>query len=383
MYKKFTSVILSVVLLLSIVGCGTKKPSKDVSSGSSEKNTSSDVQSTESNIDNSDNSAENTNNSSNDTSSAVKTVTTTIPKQKKPSADATGMKYEYSLEASQPLDKNEIKLGKYKYVWGDEFNGTTLDLTKWSLENDLFDIYDVMTTGPVEVKDGAMWLITSRYYDPSNGALKYSCPYHVITRDTMNFEHGYLEFRARVPLTTGMWPSVWFKSSQCGLFDSQALKTAQNRKYDIECNIFEVHGDFDKLKPNIHKWYGDGRHTQGVKYRTNYFFEDTTFLTQEYHIYGFEWNESEISMFVDGEKYNTFYLSMNFDNYSDMSGFIDNVWYLRIENDPISPGNSGADVLGRPRLDEYEPSDLPAIFAVDWIRLYQDPNDNLTKLFTK
>ncbi len=375
MFKKFGVIFLAIIMLISASGCDSnngdtsskKEKPNSSSSGIVDKNNSSDITST------TDDKSE---------SSKSNTVTTVVPKKERPTTEVASMKKEYTLEGDTTI-KDELKFGKYKYVWGDEFNGKTLDMNKWCLEDDLNDLWDVKTDYPVEMKDGCLNLIAKRYYDPNNDSIKFAQSIHVTTQNTMNFQHGYLEFRAKVPLKKGMWPSVWFKDVGCGLIDAEKIAESQNRPYHIECNVFEVHGDLDLLKPNIHKWYGPNNRAQAARIRTNYTFDDTTFLPEEYHVYGLLWTEEEISMFVDGEKYNTFDLSYNLDSKSDMSGFTDSFWYMRLENDIISAANTGADAISAERMDEYEPGDLPAVFSFDWIRLYQCYDGTDSQIITK
>ncbi len=405
MLKKIAIVFMAIVMLVSAAGCDTDGGStggkkeettstnssaaeSTVDSNSSVADTSSDADTEDDNTEDADTSSQEQaesepaedNNSSlqNDSSesSEPKTVTTTVPKKERPVTEQLQMKKEYTLEGDTTV-KDELKFGKFKYVWGDEFNEPELNLNKWDLEADLDDLYDVKDDAPVVMQNGCLDLVAKRYYDPNNDSIKYSQSYHVTTIDTMTFRHGYLEFRAKVPLKKGMWPSVWFQSKSWGLTDNTEIEKKFNIPYMIECNIFEVHGDLDLVKPNIHKWYkdGSGLHTQAPHIRNNYTYEDTTFLPEEYHIYGFLWTDEEISMFIDGEKYNKFDLSINFDNRNNMYGFTETFWQLRLENDIISPANAGADAVKSERMDEYEPGDMPAIFSFDWIRLYQCYDD--------
>ncbi len=365
MLKKIGIVLLAIALMLSSAGCN---PSTGEKTGSSSK-TDSTNQST------ADDSGEATASEAEDednTSSGPKTVTTVVERQEIPTTETTEMKYEYTLEGDTSV-KDEIKLGKYKYVWGDEFNDDTLDLTKWQLQDDLNFLYDLKSDGDVVMENGCLNLVAERYYDPYNDAIKFKQSYHVVTQKTMAFRHGYLEFRAKVPLKKGMWPSVWFQSRKGTLVEAEntLIEKLHNIDYMVECNIFEVHGSLDTVKPNIHKWYNGGLHVQGLRNRNTYVFEDTTFLPEEYHIYGFLWTDEEISMYVDGYKYQSWDLSDNFDGNSTMKGFTETFWNLRLENDVITDSTDSLDVNTVERMDSYEPGDLPAVFSFDWIRLYQ------------
>lgn len=380
MLKRICLIVMSLALIISTAGCGKeqeKSNKKTASSGNSSISNSGESSSVN----------ENTVASSAEASTeqGAKTVTVTVPKRTKPVSETKTIKKEFTLEGDTTV-KDEIKLGKYKYVWGDEFDGTELDANKWHTRINDGQLYDVTTTGPIEIKNGCLNLIATRYYDPSNDSFKWQMSPSLQTRDTMNYRHGYLEFRAKVPLKKGTWPSFWLKSDRyLGLVDAEALRIQNDCPYHIEVDIFESHGNLDMLKPNIHKWYtdGTGRHSQAVKIRNNYIFEDTTFVNEEYHVYGYLWDDNEMSMFVDGEKYCKFDLSYNFNSQDDMRGFVNNFQYIIFSNGLISPSAPAGDSVGAEKVDEYEPTDFPVVYSIDWVRLYQDENDPLTKLYTK
>lgn len=395
MLKRICLIVMSLAIIISTAGCGKEQANADKKTTSSGNNSS--VDSKTSSIDDSVPESSSESSSSSDigtasassedgtTSQGSKTITTTVPKRTKPVSETKTIKKEFTLEGDTTV-KDEIKLGKYKYVWGDEFDGTELDANKWHTRRNSEQTYDVTPTGPIEVKNGCLNLIATRYYDPTNDSFKWQMSPSLQTRDTMNYRHGYLEFRAKVPLKKGTWPSFWLKSDKyLGLVDAEALRIQNDCPYHIEVDIFESHGNLDMLKPNIHKWYtdGTGRHSQAVKIRNNYIFEDTTFVNEEYHVYGYLWDENEMSMFVDGEKYCKFDLSYNFNSQDDMRGFVNNFQYIIFSNGLISPAAPAGDSVGAEKTDEYEPTDFPVEYSIDWVRLYQDENDPLTKLYTK
>ena len=84
-----------------------------------------------------------------------------------------------------------------------------------------------------------------------------------------------------------------------------------------------------------------------------------------------------MAMYVDGEEYNRFSITddANFDNYGDMAPFRQPMWIL-IGGRSITPysveknswlTNGGLSGAG---LD----SDFPFNMSIDWIRVYQNPN---------
>ena len=268
----------------------------------------------------------------------------------------------------------DLEQNGYRLVWNDEFDDDTLDETKWTLRADMSKMPDLSLAGTenpevMSVSDGKLKLNSIESGLNENGDKLYTTTYSVTTFNKMRFQYGYLEISARVPFMQGAWPSFWLKTME----DDICPKNKAD--YMAETDIFEVFSSTEKAVPNIHKWYNDGSHTQAIwpsnPYITvkPYVFKDTTQLCDEYHTYGFEWTPEIMAMWVDGERYNVFDLSANWDERSDMSGFHDSVYilfnnHLFTKNSSFKP--DGSEVDGRTKF--------PVCYWIDYIRLYQKPD---------
>ena len=211
-------------------------------------------------------------------------------------------------------------LDGYEFVWGDEFEGDGLNYTKWDTEQRMGGT--TLTTvsrdeDVIDVDDGRLKLHVQRIFDPEQEGMQYKVPFSVLTRYKMNHVYGYVEMRARVPYYLGCWPSWWGTNSTPSLDETKV-------KYTVEIDIFEVFGN-SAVVPNIHKWYNKnynydfyhnpdfGRditffganHTQNSE-KMVYDWEEkgktVEQVSEEYHVYGFEWTPTEMSMYVDGTK---------------------------------------------------------------------------------
>lgn len=375
MKKHIISAICICMAFILLVGCGEKGKA---GSNSSKKDKTSSISS------NNSSSAVDSDNSSSAESSAKKTETivSTVPKKERIKETNTDEKInpKYLLENDTTV-KDEVKLGKYKYVWGDEFDGNSLDTSKWDL---MFDGADTKTdlyytSDNLKVSGGTLTGVTKRYYDPGNSAYKWTtCP-NVMTRYTMNYQYGYLEMRAIVPFKQGCWPSFWLNSKSDMIIDpSPWYKTSG---FSMEVDIFEVFGSLDTLAPNLHMWpqASNMQHSQ-APFRAKYTYDDNTFLNREYHIYGCEWNDKEISMYIDGEKYNTFKFADRAKNENELYGFSQPEFVILGLAGPIVPTEASNDAMGLKTVDEGgEASDLPFEMSIDWIRLYQEPGKGMFK----
>lgn len=377
MKKRIISAICICMALILTAGCGK---SDKATSNSPKKNNSSSV-ATDNSSSSANSEVSNPSSNSNASSSAqgTKTVVSTIPKRERTesSDEEVTASSKYALENDTTI-KNEKKLGKYEYVWGDEFDGNSLDRNKWELQISDSTADVLQTEDNVEYGGGTVKLWVKRYYDPFNNTQKWSNAPSLITRHTMNYSQGYLEMRAIVPFRQGFWPAFWTVSNKDQLLP--AKDWIEKYGWGTETDIFEIFGSKSVVTPNLHVWYQDGTSVHKMaKYKTKYEYENFSNLNNEYHIYGFEWTETEMSMYVDGEKYNTFYFKDNAPKQSEIDGFSQPV-YVIINNGPITPENRSNDGMGLPRVDEDgNPSDIPGVFSIDWVRLYQEPGKGMFK----
>ena len=270
------------------------------------------------------------------------------------------------------LKKNEEiiieKMGR-KLVWHDEFSGSKLDKTKWTTERLMYNpelIYD-NSENNLRVENGMLHLQVNRIEDIIS-----TC-HSVTTKHTMLFRYGYVEMRARVPFRHGAWPSFWMKG------DTPFLRKADGRNnWFPETDIFEVFSSMNKLEYNLHKWsrFDDGKHAmlpggEGNMVRNFTFGADQD--PNDYHIYGFEWNEHTMSFYVDDIKYDEIIIdeTNNFNSHiiDGMGGFHDYA-FLIINNEIFTENHSWY-----PEGAPITPEDPTPTYTIDWIRLYQDKNN--------
>ena len=252
----------------------------------------------------------------------------------------------------------------YKLVWSDEFDGTTLDSGKWTLGRDMggnadLELAKLERPDVISVNEGELRLNAVKNKDGSKHP--YTTCYSVTTFDKMHFQYGYLEMRARVPYGQGSWPSFWMKAAP------GKISPPRFKDYMVEVDIFEVFSNTNTAVPNLHKWYGGKKHTQSG-HPSTYAFADASNLRDEYHTYGFEWTPKEMAMFVDGEKYCVYDLSIDFDKGGSMQGFHDPLYiifnnHIFTEKSRWKPKGSLVD----------KRSHFPMQYWIDWIRLYQKP----------
>ena len=275
-----------------------------------------------------------------------------------------------AYEFSGSSDFTAKKLG-YTYVWGDEFEGTSLDTKLWNRSTKMPATAEMAidnTELTTRVENGYMKMLALKYWDPRKAGVEYVAPWSVTTLETMSYKYGYVEIRAKVPFVRGAWPSFWTSS-----FGSLGPKTTYD--YSIEIDIFEVFSSLDTLAPNVHKWYDNGDHTMWADENEKYTFTSLD-IKDEYHTYGFEWTPTEMSMYIDDVKYYTYDLTNNFDNGASGMGGFDTQLHLIFNNHLFTQSSSYKPYEGC----EINSRDLPVEYAIDWVRLYQK-NDGNSKLY--
>ena len=283
-------------------------------------------------------------------------------------------------------------LDGYEYVWGDEFEGEEVDLTRWGFHQHMSGTpkavvsYDRDTN---DTGDGRLKLHAIRYFDPEREGVQFKMPLSTTTKLNMTFVYGYAEIRARMPFASGTWPSFWTQSND--ELSSKHYGVKCNPKYMVEIDVFEVFGNEDgEVVPNIHKWYRTSvydyatiHNKEGVTHTTwGYGGNKTTFWTcdnpetinQEYHTYGWEWTPKLMSMYVDGEVTMTYDITKSFDDCPDMTGFHDPEFVMF--NSHVTTEDASYQV----GLIEMNLDALPSEYYIDYFRLYQKKGEG--KLYT-
>ena len=145
----------------------------------------------------------------------------------------------------------------YYLVWGDEFNGTSLDTTKWDywLPGRRRDAVNV--TNAVSVVGGYLTITT---YTSNN--THYSG--FVATDRKFRTKYGYWESSIKWGDTNGMWSAFWLQSPTMGryLCDPQTagseIDIAEHRWVDGSTNPVA-----NRVQVNIH-WNGYGSSARGA-----------------------------------------------------------------------------------------------------------------------
>ena len=273
-----------------------------------------------------------------------------------------------SIPQGQSLDLDS----RFELVWSDEFDGDSLDTTKWQ-----YDWWELVRKGGywhedmVKVENGNLVITTAYYeeglpipeayenyfsqkedYTPYGSGWYTGC---ITGQGKQNFLYGYYECRAILPKSTGMWSAFW-------MMNKQVVNVDGSGQDGTEVDIFESmyykdnpYGFGDCVISGIHyDGYGEGHQGDSIgKWFTNNPYE-------EFNTYGLEWTPDEYIFYINGVE--TGRLSTG--------GVSQNPEYLILSCEVAgSDGVAYADRHGTGKMN-MEPGDT-AEFIVDYVRVYK------------
>ena len=176
---------------------------------------------------------------------------------------------------------------EYRLSFEDNFEGDSLDLTKWSLcpEGRRQDIGGEWADSETSVHDGNLWLRARIREDgvPVSGGIR--------TLGKFAQTRGYFECRMMFPKTTGFWGAFWMMCGRVGKVDGSAVSGA-------EIDIIES-GECARRGVNhaIH-WDGYGDAHKAV----SEVIPKVPELYEGFHTYALQWTEEEYVFFIDGRE---------------------------------------------------------------------------------
>ncbi len=256
-----------------------------------------------------------------------------------------GYTYTYRIA---PAEEGEVPL-KYadRYlVWNEEFD--EWDKDEWKLSLGGNSIADWYKGSDIRVEDGVLKMERRK---PEGDILRGELPW-MTTLGTFCYNYGYLEMRAKLPLLDTT-PALW-------------LMTQSNMKsepYHMEIDSHESVRNATGFSVTLWKSY---YHTVLGERAVNYvpspwsealYIPEHETMGEQWHIYGFGWDEEKMWVTMDGDLLWTQYITEEY-SWSDVEGVAclhEPMFILFSNNGPMSNMADGT----------------LSSFQVDWIRLYQ------------
>ena len=175
--------------------------------------------------------------------------------------------------------------------WSDEFNGNSLDTSKWTYEigngdwgwgNGESQYY---TNSNDTVSDGYLTITGRRQtvegYDYTSTRIK--------TQNKVKFTYGYVEASIALPAVNGMWPAFWMMPNN---------SVYGGWPHSGEIDIMEARGRVRYTSSSAIHFSNSNGHTYNTDEKSGH---DIT----QFHKYAVEWKQDSISFYVDDVMYFT------------------------------------------------------------------------------
>ena len=251
-------------------------------------------------------------------------------------------------------------------VWEENFNGTAIDPETWT-----FDFGDGCERGICGWGNNELEYYTSRPENArvENGSLVIearrenfqSKPFtsaRLKTLGRVQFKYGTLEARIKVPnMVDGLWPAFWMLGSTgtwpaSGEIDIMEMGSAAARQANVTNK--RVGGAVHWENNNAHAYY-------------DRFLDSPTDLSGDYHVYKMSWDSNYIRMYMDGAEY--FAIDISKADVADLEEFHKSQFILL----NLAVGGQYTGINDPNNVT----APLPAQMLVDYIKLYQNPGDEL------
>jgi len=299
--------------------------------------------------------------------------------------------FDPEAEPMQISSRVPLYFGERKLVWNDEFDGDTLDIEKWigRAYMDTPDVVMTMNPGVVDVTDGKL-VLTTHMLDRRDPVARYLTNYAITTAATMNFLHGYMEIRAKVPhYDLGEWPSWWFLTGHAK-WAEQAWRDEHDGKdreiaYGVEVDGYEVFSNRHGITPNLHKWHkgasaseqlsgiDQGKSKNGT--RSYCFTPDED--VNDWHTYGFLWTPEKMAFSVDGYFYYSYDITKDFGKSKSGMQDFDQPFFVLFNNMLFTEGNINRGGYWAKNLAVKSEDLFPLFYQLDYVRLYQMDGERL------
>ena len=189
-----------------------------------------------------------------------------------------------------------IDLSGFELTFSDEFDGESLDLSKWGPHNDFGVRKGGFWSGDqARVEDGNLIISTQYKEDGEFGPGWYTCG--LSTYGLFEQAYGYFECRCILPKGQGLWSAFWMSNPNVGI---ESKKATQGAELDImESPFFHLGGSRSwKITQNIH-YSGYGLKT---KYKNVGIFNLDNDPYENYNTYGLLWTPDEYVFCINGKE---------------------------------------------------------------------------------
>ncbi|MFD2700863.1 carbohydrate binding domain-containing protein [Paenibacillus shunpengii] len=197
----------------------------------------------------------------------------------------------------KPVPATTIPNEQWELIWNDEFSGSTVDTTKWTVQdtglvyNNEMQYYSPDNTRIVT--DGERNVLQIEAKREQKDGKEFTSG-KLITMGKGDWTYGKVVVRAKLPVQQGMWPAIWMMPTDeahyggwpaSGEIDIMELIGGKDRDHEVYSTIH-----YDSVRPD-----GSHGHDQG-----KFFLPQEQSFADEYHDFQVEWLPGMIRFYVDG-----------------------------------------------------------------------------------
>ena len=232
----------------------------------------------------------------------------------------------------------------WKLAWADEFNGTSIDSTKWApCVRAKSDWNDTMTTDPrcFKIGDGVLRLIGMVNPDTAKDPSPYLTG-GVTSKGKFAFKHGRILIRAKFKSAKGAWPALWMLGEKGSWPHNGEIDLMEHLNFDNK--VYQtIHShdanELDKAKKGPPKG------------------GTAPIARDEFNTYGADWDAEKIIFTVNGKPTHTY---PRVPERGAAQWPFDQPFYLILSMQ-----------IGGKWVGEADPKHYPADLVVDWVRVYE------------
>ncbi len=286
----------------------------------------------------------------------------------------------------------------WQLVWQDEFDGASIDPSKWELEDNCWgggnheqQCYtpraDAQPGANAFVRDGVLHIVArpERWSGPAlpqgGGEATATLPYtsaRLRTRNRQEWTFGRFEIRARLPAGQGAWPAIWMLPTE-----SPYGRWAASGEIDImEAVNLGTPSDMPGAAPGqretrVHGTLHYGRPPPGNVHAGAWFtLPGGASPADDFHVYALEWEEGEIRWYVDDVHYATQRAEHWFSQRQDAHG----IWIDAPAGAPFDAASKyhlllnlavGGNWAGKVNASGIDASVFPQTMQVDYVRVFR------------
>ena len=256
------------------------------------------------------------------------------------------------------IENKRVDMSQLELTWADEFEGNTIDTTKWTgchhkAGESLIRKGGWWNMDMASVQDGALHISTKYFPDgyQNNGkAGWYSTALY--TKGLFEQKEGYFEIRCILPEGNGMWSAFWLN---CDGMNNVGNGGTDGAEIDIFESAYYDSTLKNRVSSNIH-YDGYFEDIKSENVTAPLIIANDPY--KEYNTYGLEWNENEYIFYINGIETGR----TSFGGTSQVAEYV--ILSVEVGGEMGTAKDNWAGTA-------LSPDFIPTDFIVDYVRVYQ------------